>query len=461
MIIRNGNRESIRMIWRACNLRRAGISAKPEQGFQQQFRFRHKNGSYRWIYTQASLVYDARGKASHMLGSHIGSITEHQQLAAQQHIADRQRAALLESAYQMPSGAGSRLAFHYVSRKAGELINRRPEALLGKHIWTEIPEAVGQEFYYVYQKAMTERLPIRKKLSALGSLVREPHVSRPGRRFECYFTDVTARKQTETLLAGQKYVLELMAANTPLSETLDALLQVIEAQAPKLHASVLLLDNDGVHMRHAAAPSLPQSYTEALDGLAIGPQVGSCGTAMFRREAVIVEDIASDPLWEDYRELALAHGLRACWSKPLLDVGGKVLGSFAFYFSQPGRPTERHNQLIDSTAHLTTITIRRHHEEAALRASEARYIDLYEQAPDMHCSVDANTGLLIHCNQRLLDVTGYTRDEVIGQLVWSLCHPDDQDAMYRLWQQFFPAWRDSQRRGCASSVKMVNVAISA
>ena len=135
------------------------------------------------------------------------------------------------------------------------------------------------------------------------------------------------------LLLGQNRVLKLIAEGKPLRETLDVLLHIVERQSPGMLASILLLDADGIHVRHGAAPSLPEAYVKAIDGQPIGPVAGSCGTAAFRREPVIVEDIAADPLWVNYRILALEHGLRACWSTPIFDEHHRVLGTFALYFS--------------------------------------------------------------------------------------------------------------------------------
>src|SRR6185369_10551265 len=125
-----------------------------------------------------------------------------------------------------------------------------------------------------------------------------------------------ALRMSEQLLAGQKRVLEMIATNAPLEETLAALMKFLESGSEGLLASILLLDEDGVHVRHGAAPSLPEAYIKAVDGVAIGPRAGSCGTAMFRREPVIVTDILHDPLWEDYRNLVVPYGLSACWSTP-------------------------------------------------------------------------------------------------------------------------------------------------
>jgi GAF domain-containing protein len=152
----------------------------------------------------------------------------------------------------------------------------------------------------------------------------------------------TPRTPTETeaaFEAGQQRVLKMIATNAPLSDILTELVLLIEAQVPDMLCSVLLLSDDGNHIRHGAAPNLPQDYVNAVNGAPIGPKQGSCGTAMYRGEPVVVTDIFADPLWEDYRELAAGTGLRACWSTPIMSKRGKVLGSFAMYYRQPQAPT--------------------------------------------------------------------------------------------------------------------------
>jgi GAF domain-containing protein len=169
------------------------------------------------------------------------------------------------------------------------------------------------------------------------------------------------------LLEGQNLVLELIARGESLSQVLDTLLRVIQLQCPGMLASILLLDPDGVHVRHGAAPDLPEEYVRAIDGLPIGPQDGSCGTAAYTRKPVIVGDIATDPLWSDYRATALKHDLRACWSTPIFDSDRRVLGTFAMYFRAPGLPTQRHQRLIDISTHIAAIAITKHRAEEELR----------------------------------------------------------------------------------------------
>jgi len=167
-----------------------------------------------------------------------------------------------------------------------------------------------------------------------------------------------ARESAE-LIAAQNRVLELVARGAPLQYTLNVLLQEIEAQVPNTLSSILLLDSDGIHVRHGAAPTLPESYVRAIDGESIGPRAGSCGTAAYRGEAVIVDDIATDPLWDGYRDVALTHGLRACWSTPIISGDGRVLGTFALYYRQPRSPTEADFALIARVTHVAGIAIQR------------------------------------------------------------------------------------------------------
>jgi PAS domain S-box-containing protein len=195
------------------------------------------------------------------------------------------------------------------------------------------------------------------------------------------------------LLKSQNQVLELVARGAPLAETLDVFLRAIEAQSPGMLTSILLLDEDGVHVRHVAAPSLPESYLHAVDGEPIGPNAGSCGTAAYRREPVIVADIATDTLWDGYRQLALSHGLRACWSTPILDGPHRVLGTFAMYFRMPGRPTARHRHLIEVTTYTAAIAIgaHRHRQERARREAQLEEAQRLAQLGSYDWDVRTNT----------------------------------------------------------------------
>ncbi len=186
--------------------------------------------------------------------------------------------------------------------------------------------------------------------------------------------DVTERKRAEALRDGESRILEMIARDAPLEEILENLVRVVEAQFAGLLCSVLLLDEDGQHVRHGAAPSLPKAYTKAIDGLCIGPKAGSCGTAMYRRETVIVTDILQDPLWEPYRALAEPLGFRACWSTPILAHSGKALGSFGMYYREPRGPSSAETRALEMATHLAGIATERklaREERERLRQAQA------------------------------------------------------------------------------------------
>jgi signal transduction histidine kinase len=171
--------------------------------------------------------------------------------------------------------------------------------------------------------------------------------------------DTTERKRAEALRDGESRILEMIARDAPLEEILENLVRVVEAQFAGLLCSVLLLDEDGQHARHGAAPSLPKAYSKAIDGLSIGPKAGSCGTAMYRKEPVVVTDILQDPLWEAHRDTAEPYGFRACWSTPILAHSRKALGSFAMYYREPRSPSPAETRALKMATHLGGIAIER------------------------------------------------------------------------------------------------------
>ena len=173
------------------------------------------------------------------------------------------------------------------------------------------------------------------------------------------FEDITETTRVRRFREAEQRVFEMIASDVPLREILTALALAIEEHSPPVLASILLLDADGKHVRTGAAPSLPEAYNRAVDGLAIGPQEGSCGTAMFLRRPVYVDDIETDPLWEKYRAIAREHRLRACWSTPVMAADGRVLGSFALYYREARSPAAAEEALIARAVRITSVAIQR------------------------------------------------------------------------------------------------------
>src|SRR5215831_17884579 len=229
------------------------------------------------------------------------------------------------------------------------------------------------------------------------------------------------RKRAEALLAGEKRLLEMIATGHALSTILEALCRLVEELSPGSLAAMLLLDPDGQRLRHGAAPSLPQSYIDAIDGGCIGPAAGSCGTAAYRKAPVMVADIAQDPLWAEYRELALGHGLRACWSTPVLASDGLVLGTFALYAREPGHPTPQQRNIIEQITNLTSIAIERQ------RAEEERQVHLgfLEAMDQVNRAIQGTNDL----EQMLSDVLDALLTVLQGDRAW-LVYPCDPNALW-------------------------------
>jgi PAS domain-containing protein len=187
------------------------------------------------------------------------------------------------------------------------------------------------------------------------------------------------REWTEAFLAGERRILEMIANGESLAPVLDAMCRLVEEMSSGFLATILLLDADGKSLRYTAAPSLPASYTEGMGAIPVGPSVGSCGTAAYRREPVIATDIATDPLWTDYRDLPLAHGLRASWSTPIFSSGGCVLGTFAILSREPSSPAPLHHRISEQITLLAAVAVERERTESALRQSEERFRRMAEE----------------------------------------------------------------------------------
>jgi formate hydrogenlyase transcriptional activator len=250
-------------------------------------------------------------------------------------------------------------------------------------------------------------------------------------------TDIEVRKRaeaalqwSEALLAGEKRVLEMIARGEALPHILDALCRVVEEQSRDILSSCLLLDADGTHLRHAAAPRLPKRYIDAIDGVAIGPTGGSCITAAYRVAPVVVSDIAVDPLWAEYRHLPLAHGLRACWSAPIMSCEGQVLGTFAMYYRKPRRPSPHELHVLEQVASLAAVSITHQRAAERVRQDEQELRRIIDAIPQTIVVLGPD-GRNLYANQAVLEYTGLTLDEVMAaDFRARVFHPDDVERLH-------------------------------
>jgi PAS domain S-box-containing protein len=284
----------------------------------------------------------------------------------------RAAVTILESIPEAFAAVDRQWRLIYLNGPAERLVQQERSALIGRMLWEAFPDLAGTRFTTELRRAVEEQTRVEfEEYYPRREVWLEVRADPSPEGLLIHARDVSERRRNQALFGAEKRVLELLAQGEPLGEALDVIARVIEGQCPGMLASVLLLDRGG-RLRHAAAPSLPAAYSAAVDGLAVGPAAGSCGTAAFRRETVVVTDTRVDPLWAAYRDLAAAHGLRACWSTPILASDGAVLGTFALYYREPREPEPRDLRLIDTAAHVARIAIERHRAEQERGALLAR-----------------------------------------------------------------------------------------
>ena len=213
----------------------------------------------------------------------------------------------------------------------------------------------------------------------------------------------------------------MIASGAPLTDTLETIILGLEAESPAMRGSVLLLE-DGVRVRHGAAPHLPDRWIKVVDGREIGPREGSCGTAAWTKKPVIASDIATDPRWVKYRDEALAAGLRASWSVPFFGADGRVLGTFAQYYTRPRKPTAADLRRAKHACHLAAIAVGRYRTEVSARESEATARLIVDNALDANVVIDTE-GIVTAWNPRATALFGWTAQEAVGHRLSALILP--------------------------------------
>jgi len=264
--------------------------------------------------------------------------------------------------------------------------------------------------------------------------VRLPSFNR--RLIRASITDIAARKRGEAIAAGERRVFEQIAANAPLDAVLEAIAEVIERVTPSAKCAINLLDGEHGTLNFGVAPSLPREFIVAMDGAPVSMRYGSCAAAVYLARPVLVADVAADVSWEYRRDAALAAGLRAAWSAPILASDGRVVGTFAVYRREAGLPEAGTQDLMTRMAQIAAIAIERRAAEDALRSSEARFRGLFENVME-GVYQSTRDGRILAVNPAFVQLLGYaSAEEVYGvhaaALYWN---PTDRDTFIRQMDQ--------------------------
>jgi PAS domain S-box-containing protein len=469
---------------------RIKIAFAAGQPWEDIFPLRSKSGEYRWFLSRALPILDPEGKVARWFGTNT-DITEQRELEQKlreshdelgRRVANR-TAELSQANEVLTEEIATRRRIqdelikqteilHSILKHMGDAVivadleqkflvfNPAAERMFGKGASAKTIEEWSHQYGLYLPDMVTpfppNELPLTRAISGekvdgvemfvrhatapggiwtriSGRPLKDPRGDPAGGIIVCH--DITGIKREEVFRAGQSRVLEMVAADKPLRDVLNNIVLLMEAQSEGLRCSILLLNRDGKHVLHGAAPHLPEAYVKAVDGSPIGPCSGSCGTAMFTRKPVVVTDVMTDPLWADYRDLAKICGLSACWSSPILSPQDEVLGSFAMYREEKRGPLPEETRLTAIATHLAGIAIERQRQQEVLRERDAR-ISLAAESADL-----AFWSLYPNENQAWMSEKGRAiygfppNFPITYDLILSRIHPDERVSVKEAYEQ--------------------------
>jgi PAS domain S-box-containing protein len=343
--------------------------------FQMEYRLRRHDGEYRWMLDTGTPCYRPDGTFCGFVGANF-DITEQKGMETLAARFGRILDSSLNEIFvfdavtmrftHVNQGARKNLGYSIEELRTMTPLDLKPHFTLQQFDEISRPLRNGEADQVIFESVH------RRKDGTTYPVEVQLQLSRGGEApvFFAIAADISDRQRSGELLRGRNKVLEQLATGAPLRDVLTLIAQTAENAKPGMVCSILVLDKDGVRLRHGAGPSLPEFYNDAVDGIEIGPGVGSCGSAAFTGERVIVEDISTHPYWANYWSFAERAGVKACWSEPILSSGGRVLGTFAVYYREPRGPNDWDIDFIVSMAHLAGIAIEQ--KRAEKESAEAR-----------------------------------------------------------------------------------------
>ena len=404
-------------------------------------RLRRFDGEYRWFAFRVRPVIDASGKIVKWFGLNVDIKNRRSDRAREDHFRSITDTIPAMISFMTAAGEVENVNQHFLEYvgttleelkgwKSGDLVH--PDDLRSVIAAWDRALAAGES--YDIEHRMRRADGVYRWFHARGMPLRDERGDVV--RWYVIETEIDDRKRVETLLTGEKELLEMAAAGDSMSKILAALCRLVEATTEGCYCSVVLVDEGGGRLEHGAAPSLPASFINSVIGRPVDVDSGPCAMAAYLNEQVIAADLTLETRWAAHAwcPMAMAHGLQACWSTPISSTMGKVVGAFAIYYGKPRAPTPEQQDLITQFTHVASIAIERAQSDAALKQSEARKAAILDAALDCIITID-HEGRVIEFNPAAERTFGYPRNGIVGKQLADAIIP--------------PALRKKHRQGMA------------